>query len=199
MTSQERGHLIARLIRMRLPRWIGAASVLAIALIGVTAAPGIAHASCTGNPALSSDGFIGTVIRLGSDDRQAFVQKDDGTQVEVDGGTIGRGFTGEDYTFVLGARYQIEPRNSSPPFQVDDCTATMQLGLALATLSPSGSPSTPASSPSVAPASAELTTYPTASAHPDFVSIAVFVVLLALLLAVAYIVRALRRRLHRRT
>jgi hypothetical protein len=187
---------------LRLLRTIAAPAALAIALIGVVAVPGVAHASCTGSPVLSPDGFIGTVVRLGSDDRQAFVQKDDGTQVEVDGGTIGGGATGEDFDFVLGARYQIEPRNSKPPFLVDDCTATTRLGLTSVSPSPSApvSTSTPVGLPSPivsTPASAELTVFPTASAHPDFVTGAVFVVFFAFLLAITLAVRAVRRRSHR--
>jgi hypothetical protein len=189
-------------MRIRPLRGIGAAGVLAIALIGANGVPGVAHASCTGSPALSPDGFIGTVVRLGADDRQAFVQKDDGTQVEVDGGTIGGGVSGEDFDFVLGARYQIEPENSRPPFLVNDCTATTRLGLTLATPSPStpGSTSAPVGLPSPivsTPTTAELTVFPTSSAHPDFVTGAVFVVFFAVLLAIALAVRALRRRLHR--
>jgi hypothetical protein len=187
---------------MRLLRGIGAAVVVAIALIGANGVPGVAYASCAGSPALSPNGFTGTVIRLGADDRQAFVQKDDGTQVEVDGGTIGGGFTGEDFDFVLGARYQIEPRNSSPPFLVDDCTATTRLGLTVANPSPSApvSTSAPAGLPSPiasTPATAELTVFPTASAHPDFVTGAIFLLIFALLLAFAFTVRVLRRRRHR--
>jgi hypothetical protein len=189
-------------MRMRPLRGMGAAGVLAIALIGANAVPGVAHASCTGSPALSPNGFTGTVVRLGADDRQAFVQKDDGTQVEVDGGTIGGGFSGEDFDFVLGARYQIEPENSRPPFLVNDCTATTRLGLTSVSPSPSAPVSTSAPvglpSPIVStPASTELTVFPTASAHPDFVTGAIFVVIFALLLAFAFAVRTLRRRRHR--
>jgi hypothetical protein len=43
----------------------------------------------------------------------------------------------------------------------------------------------------------QLTAYPTSSAHPDFVTGAIFVVIFAFLLSVAYAVRVLRRRLHR--
>jgi hypothetical protein len=187
----------ARLTHMRLLRGVGAAGALAIALVGVTAVPVVAHASCAGSPALSPYGFTGTVIRLGADDRQAFVQKDDGTQVEVDGGTIGGGFTGEDFDFVLGAQYRIEPENSKPPFLVNDCTATMRLGLTLASRSPSVAASGPLSSPIAAPATAELTVFPTSSAQPDFVTVAIFIIIFALLLVVAYAVRVLRRRRHR--
>jgi hypothetical protein len=194
--------VIASPIHLRLLRGIGAVGALAIALIGVAEAPGVAHASCAGSPALSPDGFTGTVVRLGTDHRQAFVQKDDGTQVEVDGGTISGGFSGEDYTFVLGARYQIEPENSRPPFLVNDCTATTRLGLTLATppQSPPVSTSAPVGLPSpisAAPASAELTVFPTPSAQPDFVTGAIFVLIFALLLAFAFAVRTLRGRRHR--
>jgi hypothetical protein len=53
------------------------------------------------------------------------------------------------------------------------------------------------SAPASAAVSTQLSVYPTASAHPDFLSIAVFVVIFAILLAVAYIVRVVRRRRHR--
>lgn len=206
MTQQERGQVIARLSRMLARRAIGAVGALAIALAGVAAVPGVARAACSASPALSPYGFTGTVVRLGPDDRQAFVQKDDGTQVEVDGGTIGGGFSGEDFEFMLGARYQIEPENSSPPFLVNDCTATTRLAPTLATPSTSATPSAPVStsapvglpSPiSSAPATAELTVFPTASAHPDFVTGAIFVVIFVLLVGFAYAVRVLRRRRHR--
>jgi hypothetical protein len=143
------------------------------------------------------------VVRIGADDRQAFVQKEDGSQVEVDGGTIGGAFTGEDFDFVLGARYQIEPENSKPPFLVNDCTATTRLGLTLATPSTSAAPASGIASagvpaaPAAASATAELTVFPTASAHPDFVTGAIFVLIFALLLAFAFAVRMLRRRRHR--
>jgi hypothetical protein len=182
---------------MRPARLIAAAGALAIALIGVTAAPGAARAACAPSPSLSPYGFAGTVVRLGVDSRQAFVQKDDGTQVEVDGGSLGAGHSGEEYTFVLGGRYQIEPENSRPPFLVSDCTATTLLGVVSLSPSPSASASAPVASPAAAPASAELTVFPTSSAHPDFLSIGVFVVIFALLLALAYAVRVLRRRRNR--
>ncbi|MEA2674741.1 MAG: hypothetical protein QOI92_1933 [Chloroflexota bacterium] len=189
-------------MRMRLLRGVGAAGALAIALIGVTAVPGVARASCAASPSLSPHGFTGTVIRVGADDRQAFVQKDDGTVVEVDGGALGPAISGEDFDFVLGARYQIEPENSKPPFLVNDCTATTRLGLTLATPSPSGpvATSAPVGLPSpiaAAPTSAGLTVFPTASAHPDFVSGVIFVLIFALLLVFAFAVRTLRRRRHR--
>jgi hypothetical protein len=189
-------------MHMRSLHVIGAASALAIALIGASTLPGVAHASCAASPSLSPYGFTGTVVRLGPDDRQAFVQKDDGTQVEVDGGTIGGGVSGEDFDFLLGARYQIEPENSRPPFLVNDCTATTRLGLTLATPSPSApvSTSAPVGPPSpinAAPATAELTVFPTSTAQPDFVTGAIFVVIFALLLAFAYAVRVVRRRRHR--
>ena len=191
-------------MRMRLRRDIGAAVGLATALaIGITAAPGVARAACAPSPSLSPYGFTGTVVRLGADPRQAFVQKDDGTQVEVDGGSFGpgAGASGEDYTFVLGGRYQIEPENSRPPFLVNDCTATTLLAMTSVPPSPSVSPSTPVSAPvsapAAAPASAQLMVFPTSSAHPDYLSIAVFVVIFLLLLGFAYAVRVLRRRLHR--
>jgi hypothetical protein len=194
----------ARLTHMRLLRGVGAAGALAIALVGVTAVPGVARAACAPSPSLSPYGFTGTVVRLGADDRQAFVQKDDGTQVEVDGGSFGpgAGVGGEDFDFVLGARYQIEPENSRPPFLVSDCTATTRLGLTLASPSPSAPASTsapvrPPSPISAAPATAELTVFPTSTAHPDFVTGAIFVVIFLLLLAFAYMVRVLRRRRHR--
>ena len=132
--------MIARLKRTRLRREISAAVGLAIAVaIGVTAVPGVARAACAPSPSLSPYGFTGTVVRLGVDSRQAFVQKDDGTQVEVDGGSFGpgAGVSGEEYTFVLGGRYQIEPENSKPPFLVNDCTATTLL--AVTSVSPSTS------------------------------------------------------------
>jgi hypothetical protein len=203
VTPRNGGHAIARLIHMRPQREISAAVGLAIALaIGITAAPGVARAACAASPALSPDGFVGTVVRLGFDDRQAFVQKDNGTQVEVDGGTIGGGVSGEDYTFVLGGRYRIEPENSRPPFLVNDCTATTLLDVV--SVSPSPSPPVSAAASAAAPppigsaaASAELTVFPTSSAHPDFVTGAIFVVIFAFLLSVAYAVRVLRRRLHR--
>lgn len=181
----------------RLLRMVGAVGALAIALVGAIALPGAARASCAGSPSLSPYGFTGTVIRLGADDRQAFVQKDDGTQVEVDGGTIGGGVSGEDFDFVLGAQYRIEPENSTPPFLVNDCTATTRLGLTLASPSPSVAAAGPASSPIAAPATAELTVFPTSTAQPDFVTGAIFVVIFVLLLAFAYTVRVLRRRRHR--
>jgi hypothetical protein len=183
---------------MRLLRGLGLTGALAIALVSASAASGVAHASCAGSPALSPNGFTGTVIRIGADDRQAFVQKDDGTQVEVDGGTIGGASTGEDFDFVLGAHYRIEPENSKPPFLVNDCTATTRLDVAAE--SPSTSPpsaSGSVSSPSAAPATAELTVFPTSSAQPDFVTGAIFIVIFALLLGFAYTVRVLRRRRHR--
>ena len=186
----------------RLRRMIGAVGALAIALLCTAAVQGVAHASCAASPSLSPVGFTGTVIRVGADDRQAFVQKDDGTVVEVDGGTLGPAIGGEDFEFALGARYQIEPENSKPPFLVNDCTATTRLGLTVATPSPSApvSTSAPAGLPSPitsAPASAELTVFPTASAQPDFVTGAIFVLIFALLLAFAFTVRVVRRRRHR--
>jgi hypothetical protein len=190
--------VIASPIHTRLLRMIGAATSLAIALIGVTAVSGVAHASCAGSPSLSPYGFTGTVVRLGADDRQAFVQKDDGTQVEVDGGVLGPAVSGEDFDFVLGARYQIEPENSKPPFLVNDCTATTRLGLTSPIPSPSASASTPLSSPVAAPATAELTVFPTSSAQPDFLTGAVFVVIFGLLLAFAFAVRVVRRRRRHR-
>ncbi len=189
--------MIASLLPVRLLRGLGVTGALAIAVVSASAASGVAHASCAGTPATSPYGFTGTVIRLGADDRQAFIQKDDGTQVEVDGGTIGGGFTGEDFDFVLGAQYRIEPENSKPPFLVNDCTATMRLGLTLASPSPAAAASGPVSSPSAAPATAELTVFPTSAAHPDFVTGAMFVVIFLLLLAFTYAVRVLRRRRHR--
>jgi len=48
-----------------------------------------------------------------------------------------------------------------------------------------------------APATAELTVFPTASAHPDFVTGAIFVLIFVVLLAFAYALRVLRRRRHR--
>jgi hypothetical protein len=195
--------VIASPIHIRLLRLVGAAVGLAMAL-AVSALPGVAHAACSASPALSPDGFTGTVVRLGADDRQAFVQKDDGTQVEVDGGTIGGGLSGEDFDFVLGARYQIEPENSRPPFLVNDCTATTRLGLTLATASATASAPASAvasaevpSAPAAALATTELTVLPTSSAHPDFVTGAIFVVIFAILLGIAYAVRVLRRRRHR--
>jgi hypothetical protein len=134
-------------------RVIGGASAVAIALTCVAAVPGVARAACAPSPSLSPYGFTGTVVRLGADPRRAFVQKDDGTQVEVDGG-------------------------SSAP---------------VSTSAPVGLPSPIGS----APASAELTVFPTASAHPDFVTGAIFILIFALLLAFAYAVRVLRRRRHR--
>jgi hypothetical protein len=184
----------------RLLRMIGAVGALAIALIAAVVLTGVANASCAVSPSLSPYGFTGTVIRIGADDRQAFVQKDDGTQVEVDGGSIGGGFSGEDFEFVLGARYQIEPANSKPPFLVNDCTATTRLGLTVATPSPSAPVSTSATGGLPSPigsASAELTVFPTASAQPDFVTGAIFVLIFGLLLAFAFAVRVLRRRRHR--
>lgn len=192
--------MIARLKRMRLRREISALVALAIALIGVTAVSGMARAACAPSPSLSPYGFTGTVVRLGVDSRQAFVQKDDGTQVEVDGGSLGSGHSGEEYTFVLGGRYQIEPENSRPPFLVSDCTATTLLAVTSVSPSPSTPPpplaSTPVASPA-APASTEFTVFPTASAHPDFLSIAIFVVIFGLLLAVTAIFRVVRRRRNR--
>jgi hypothetical protein len=197
--------VIARLIRMRLRCGIGAAAALAIALaIGVSAVPGVARAACAaGSPSLSPNAFKGTVVRLGADHRQAFVQKDDGTQVEVDGGSLGAGHSGEEVVFVLGGRYQIEPQNSRPPFLVNDCTTTL---LAVTAPSPdaSPSPSSPATPSSALPspigslvASAQMTVYQTSSAYPDFVTVAIFAVLSAILLAVAYLVRVIRRRRDR--
>lgn len=183
---------------MRLLRGLGVTGALAIALTGVAVLPGVARAACAPSPSLSPYGFTGTVIRLGPDDRQAFVQKDDGTTVEVDGGSLGPAIGGEDFDFVLGARYQIEPENSKAPFLVSDCTATKML--TVAAVSPSTSPpsaSGSVSSPSAAPATAELTVFPTSSAQPDFVTGAIFIVIFALLLALAYTVRVLRRRRHR--
>jgi small neutral amino acid transporter SnatA (MarC family) len=55
----------------------------------------------------------------------------------------------------------------------------------------------PASPISAAPATSELTIFPTSSAHPDFVTGAIFVVIFALLLTFAYAIRVLRRRRHR--
>jgi hypothetical protein len=180
---------------------IAAAGALAIALVSASAAPGVARAACAPSPFLSPYGFTGTVVRLGADSRQAFVQKDDGTQVEVDGGSLGAGHSGEESTFVLGGRYQLEPENSRPPFLVSDCTAATLLGVVSLSPSPSASAvSTSAAVPSPvasAPTPAELTVFPTASAHPDFLSIAVFIVIFALLLGFAYAVRVLRRRRHR--
>ena len=197
MTQRNGGLVIARLTRMRPARVIAAAGALAIALIGVTAVPGVARAACAPSPSVSPYGFTGTVVRLGIDDRQAFVQKNDGTQVEVDGGSLGTGHSGEEYTFVLGGRYQIEPENSRPPFLVSDCTATTLLGVVSLSPSPSASASASVASPAAAPASTELTVFPTSSAHPDFVTGAIFIVIFALLLAFAYAGRLLRRRRHR--
>ncbi|HWF42215.1 MAG TPA: hypothetical protein VN683_09040, partial [Acidothermaceae bacterium] len=97
---------------------------------------------------------------------------------------------------------KIEPDNPKPPFLVSDCTATTRLGLTLASPSPSAPVSTsapvgPPAPVSAAPATAELTVFPTSSAHPDFVTGAIFIVIFALLLAIAYTVRVLRRRRHR--
>jgi len=189
--------VIASLSRMRLLRGIGAVGAVAIALIGASASSGVAHAACAPSPSLSPYGFTGTVVRLGIDDRQAFVQKDDGTQVEVDGGSLGAGHSGEEYTFVLGGRYQIEPENSRPPFLVSDCTATTLFAITSASPSPSAPVSSSVSSPSAAPATAEFTVFPTSSAHPDYLSIAIFVFIFVLLLAFAFAVRVLRRRRHR--
>jgi hypothetical protein len=194
VTHAERGHVIASRLSVRLLRGLGVTGALAIALVSASAASSIAYASCTGSPASSPNGFTGTVIRIGPDDRQAFVQKDDGTLVEVDGGTIGGGFSGEDYTFVLGGHYRIEPENSKPPFLVNDCTATTRLDAVAGSPSPA---STIVSSPSAAPATAELTVFPTSAAHPDFVTGAIFIVIFLLLLAFTYAVRVLRRRRHR--
>ena len=108
MTHAERGHVIAS--QLRVLRGLGVTGALAIALVSASAASGVAYASCAGTPATSPYGFTGTVIRLGADDRQAFIQKDDGTQVEVDGGTIGGGFSGEDFDFVLGGAIQNRAR-----------------------------------------------------------------------------------------
>ena len=84
---------------------------------------------------------------------------------------------------------------------VTDPTATTLFAIVSASPSASMSPSTPVSAPvsapAAAPASAQLTVFPTSSAHPDYLSIAVFVVIFALLLGFAYAVRVLRRRLHR--
>ncbi len=187
---------------MRFLRELAVVGALAIAVISASAASGVAYASCAESPTLSPNGFTGTVIRIGPDDRQAFVQKDDGTQVEVDGGTIGGASTGEDFEFVLGARYRIEPENSKPPFLVNDCTATALLAATSASPSPVGPESTsvPVGSPSLisaAPATAELTVFPTSSAHPDFVTGAIFIVIFLLLLAFTYTVRVVRRRRHR--
>lgn len=194
MTHAERGYVIAS--QLRVLRALGVTTALAIALVSARAASGVAYASCASSPALSPNGFTGTVVRLGADDRQAFVQKDDGSQVEVDGGAIGGAVTGEDFDFVLGARYQIEPENSKPPFLVNDCTATMRLDVAAASLSPSAPVGLPAPI-SAAPATAELTVFPTSAAHPDFVTGAIFIVIFLLLLAFTYAVRVLRRRRHR--
>lgn len=182
---------------LRLLRMLGVVGALAIALIGVSAASGVARAACAPSPSVSAYGFTGTVVRLGIDDRHSFVQKNDGTQAEVDGGSLGAGHSGEEYTFVLGGRYQIEPGNSRPPFLVSDCTATTLLGVGSLSPSPSASASAPVASPAAAPASAEFTVFPTSSAQPDFVTGAIFIVIFALLLAFAYAVRVLRRRRHR--
>jgi hypothetical protein len=121
---------VARLSVMQFVHRLGAAAAMAGAMVlGIATSPTPAWASCVGSPAKSPDGFVGTVVRLGADHRQVFVEKDDGTQVEVDGGTINGGLSGEDFTFVLGGRYDIEPENSRPPFLVNDCTATTLLGM----------------------------------------------------------------------
>jgi hypothetical protein len=60
----------------------------------------------------------------------------------------------------------------------------------------SAPPTLASPAPASAAVSTQLSVYPTAAAHPDFLSIAVFVVIFAILLAVAYIVRVIRRRRH---
>jgi hypothetical protein len=192
------------------------------AALGAT--PGVANAVCAaGSPSLSPNAFTGTVVRLGVDHRQAFVQKDDGTQVEVDGGTLGPDVhSSDEVVFVLGGHYEIDPGNSRSPFEANDCTTTLLGVVALASPTPtaspspstsgspsSGSPSSGSTPTSATPtsalpspirslvASAQMTVYQTSSTYPDFVTVAIFAVVSAILLSFAYLVRVIRRRRHR--
>jgi len=148
--------------------------------IAVSATP--AQASCTGSPARAADAFNGTVVRLGIDDRQAFVRTDAGSVVEVDGGAAGLDVSsGEDYHFVLGGRYVIDPSNAVEPYLVNDCTATTLLGMT----------SVPATPTRALVASTALTTRE--SWWPVLRDAAVILVLTVLALV------AIRRRIWRRT
>jgi hypothetical protein len=109
---------------------VAAIALLVGPFVAAQLPPGTASAACSASPPLSPVGFDGTVVRIGLDDRQAFVRKDDGTTVEVDGGNVhSDGMSGEDFHFELGGRYRVEPENSAPPFLVNDCTGTTLLGM----------------------------------------------------------------------
>jgi hypothetical protein len=153
-----------------------AVSVALVALgqiLLVTVVAGPARASCTGSPPRAPNAFDGTVVRLGLDDRQAFVSKDDGTVVEVDGGPIAEGVaTGEDYHFRLGGRYEIDPTNAEAPLLVNDCTATTLL--AMTSLPPTASSSLTPLSKSLTP-TIVLNDATPPGRHSDVVPIVVFV------------------------
>jgi hypothetical protein len=111
---------------MRAPVTAAMLAIATAATIAVSSTPALA--SCAASPAKAPDAFVGNVVRLGIDDRQAFVREDDGTVVEVDGGTVAENVaSGEDFHFRLGGRYEIDPTNAEPPFLVNDCTATTLL------------------------------------------------------------------------
>jgi hypothetical protein len=120
--------------------------VVVVATVAAVAYAPEAWAACSANPPRSPNAFNGTVVRLGLDDRQAFVRTDDGTLVEVDGGNVHvDAVGGEDFHFILDARYDIEPDNATAPFIVNDCTATTMIALPQHAVQPSSSTASPSS------------------------------------------------------
>ena len=113
---------------MRWVRWVGWGVVVAVlAGVLVTAAPGVASASCAELHA-SPYAFVGTVEHTRSDGRLAVVRTESGRVVEVRGGETRNGFgSGEDRTYELGATYEFHPTNATGPFQDNACTATRLL------------------------------------------------------------------------
>jgi hypothetical protein len=152
---------------MTVPRLLIAVIVATVAAVAY--APE-AWAACSANPPRSPNAFNATVVRLGLDDRQAFVRTDDGTVVEVDGGNVYvDAVGGEDFHFILDARYDVEPGNATAPFVVNDCTATTMIALPQHAVQPSSSTASP-SSDALAPLTSVRVTSDTDASLPLWLS-----------------------------
>lgn len=125
---------------------------LALALcsaVWVVVTTGVAHASCVVPPPIEQaieDAdvvFVGTVVDLGADERQAIVEvesvwKGEGvaTLVSVDGGIDPNGATSVDRYFEFG-RYIFFPTTREFPFRDTACTSTQLVTAEIEALEPS--------------------------------------------------------------
>ncbi len=110
---------------------------------------GAAHASCVVPPPIEQAieeaqvVFVGTVVDLGADERQAIVEvesvwKGEGvaTVVAVDGGFDPNGATSVDRHFEPGVRYIFFPTTEEVPFLDAACTSTQQVTADIEALRP---------------------------------------------------------------